>query len=71
MSKNLHAYLKLDLRNHPDQYAVLVDGKLVGAGTDLQALLRKARKRFPNKTPAIAKVPGSQTLILSFRVRRV
>ena len=63
VSKNLQAYLKLDLSRYADQYAVLVDGKLVGTGRDLPLLLRKTRKKHPNKTPAVAKVPGPQTLV--------
>ena len=69
MSKNLQAYLKLDLGRFPDQYAVLVNGKLVGTGRSLPPLLRLARRRHPGKVPFVAKVPGPQTLVLSPRVR--
>ncbi|MBI5244097.1 MAG: hypothetical protein HY922_10550 [Elusimicrobia bacterium] len=64
MSKNLQAYLKLNLERFPDQYVVLVDGKLIGAGASLEPLLRRARRKHPRKTPFVAKIPGPQTLIL-------
>ena len=64
VSKNLQAYLKLGLEGLAGRYAVFVDGKLIGTGANLQSLLRKARKMHPAKTPAVAKIPGPQTLVL-------
>lgn len=64
MSKNLQAYIGMRLRATGDEYAVLVDGKLIGTGADLRALLREARRKHPGKTPAVAKVCGPQTLVL-------
>lgn len=68
MTKNLQAYVKLALKESADKYAVLVDGKLIGTGTNLKALLRKAHKNHPGKIPAVGKVPGPTTLILRLRV---
>lgn len=65
MSENLSAYINLRLRPTADEYAVLVGGKLIGTGTDLRALLRQARRKHPGKTPAVAKICGPQTLVLS------
>ena len=62
--KNLQAYARLDLRKFADQYVVFVEGKLIGAGHDLDSLLRKAKKKYPSKIPAVAKVAGPQTLVL-------
>jgi hypothetical protein len=64
VSKNLQAYLKLKLKRAADQYAVLVDGKLVGTGRSLKPLLAKAKRRYPGKIPAVTRVPGPQTLVL-------
>lgn len=69
VSKNLQAYLKLRLPRVADQYAVLVDGKLIGTGPSLGPLLAKARRKHPRKVPAVAKVPGSQTLVLRLDIR--
>lgn len=70
MSKNLQAYLKLRFSRAADQYAVLVEGRLIGTGPSLEPLLAKARRRHPGKIPAVTKIPGPQTLVLVLDVRR-
>ena len=64
MSKNLEAYLKLNKARYRDQYVVLVDGKLVAKGKDIEKMLKGVQKSYPRKVPFVAKVPGDEVLVL-------
>ena len=64
MSKNFQTFLKLDLSKLTDQYVVLVDKKLVAKGKDIVSLLKVVRKKYPDKTPFIAKIPDKSALVL-------
>lgn len=64
MSKNLEAYLRLNKARYKDQYVVLVDGKLVAKGKDIEKILTRVHKSYPRKVPFVAKVPGNQVLVL-------
>ncbi len=64
MSRNLEAYLRLKKARYREQYLVLVDGKLVGKGKDIEKILRRVQKSYPRKVPFVAKVPGDEVLVL-------
>lgn len=64
MSKNLEGYLRLNKARYKNQYVVLVDGKLVGKGKDIERILRRVHKSYPRKVPFVAKVPGDEVLVL-------
>ena len=64
MSKNLEAYLRLNKTRYKDQYVVLVDGKLVARGKEIEKILKKVRKSYPRRVPFVAKVPGDEVLVL-------
>ena len=64
MSKNLEAYLRLNKARYKDQYVVLVDGKLVGKGKNIEKILKRVRKSFPKRVPFVAKVLGNEALVL-------
>lgn len=64
MTKNFQAFLKLDKSKLTNKYVVMVDSKVVETGKDIQALLKKARNKYPTKTPFVAKIPSRELLIL-------
>lgn len=64
MSKNLEAYLKLNKAKYKRQYVVLVDGKLVARGKDIEKILKKVHRTYPRKVPFVAKVPRDEVLVL-------
>lgn len=64
MSKNLQAYLRLNKSRYKDQYIVLVDGKLVARGKDIEKILKRVQKSYPRRVPFVAKVPGNEVLVL-------
>jgi len=64
MSKNLEVYLRLNKARYKHQYVVLVDGKLVAKGRDIEKILKRVHKAYPRKVPFVAKVPGDEVLVL-------
>lgn len=64
MSKNFQAYLKLKKRGLEDRYVVIVKGKVIGKGKDIEKILSIAKKRYPKEIPLIAKIPSEEVLVL-------
>jgi hypothetical protein len=64
MSKNFEAYLKLDDEKYLGKYIVMVDQKVVASGKDIVSLLKDTRRKFPRKTPFVAKIPEKSVLVL-------
>jgi len=64
MSKNFQAYLKLKKKGLEDKYVVIVKGKVVRKGKDIEKLLANVKKKFPKESPLVAKVPSEEVLIL-------
>lgn len=64
MSKNFQAFLKLEASKYLNQYIVMVDKKVVAHGKDIVSMLKSVRKRYPDKTPFIAKIPEKSLLVL-------
>ena len=63
-TKNYNAFIRLDTRKYTDQYVVMVDGKVVRSGKDIERLLKEVRKKYPSKLPFVAKVPKRGVLVL-------
>lgn len=57
MSINFQAFLKLDTSKYLDQYIVMIDKKVVTNGKDIVSMLKSVQKKYPHKTPFIAKIP--------------
>jgi len=64
MSKNFQAFLKLDKKGLENKYVVIVKGKVIGKGKDIEKLLSVTKKRFPKEIPLVAKIPSEEVLIL-------
>ena len=64
MSKDFEAYLKLDKKGLENKYVVIVDGKVVATGEDIETILNQVREKHPQKVPFVAKVPEERMLIL-------
>ena len=64
MTKNFQTFLKLDKTKFANQYVVIIDKKLVASGKDIVSMLKSARKKYPNKTPLVAKIPDESVLVL-------
>ena len=64
MTKNFQAFLKLDISKYLNQYIVMIDKKVVANGKDIVSMLKSVRKKYPHKTPFIAKIPEKSVLVL-------
>jgi len=64
MSVNFQAFLKLDAYKYLNQYIVMIDKKVVANGNDIVCMLKNIRKKYPHKTPFIAKIPEKSVLVL-------
>lgn len=64
MSKNFEAFLELDRKGLENQYIILVKGKVVAEGFDIEKMLARVRKKHPNATPFVAKIPDERMMVL-------
>lgn len=64
MSKNLKAFVALDKRGLANQYVVIVEGKVLGKGFDIEKMLKKARTKYPSAIPFVAKIPDERLMVL-------
>jgi hypothetical protein len=64
MSKNFEAFLKLDVKGLENHYIILVNGKMVAKGFDIEKMVARVRKKHPKATPFIAKIPDERVMIL-------
>lgn len=66
---NRECYQSLDPRTYAGKYVVITGGRLVGAGRNLGALLRRARKQSLKEIPFVARMRDPRRLCV-YRVRR-
>ena len=64
MTKNFEAYIGLDKTGLQNKYVVIVDGKIISKGEDIENMLEKARQEYSDKTPFVAKIPDERMLVL-------
>ena len=64
MSKDFDVYFKLDKKGLENKYVIIVKGKLVAKGKDIESMLDKVKRKYPKETPFVAKVPDERMLIL-------
>lgn len=64
MSENFQAFLKLDTSKYLNRYIVMIDKKVIANGKDIVSMLKSVRKKYPHKTPFIAKIPEKSVLVL-------
>jgi len=50
-------YLDADLDEYVGKWVVILNKKVVASGTDIKGMLEDAKRKYPNKTPFLAKVP--------------
>jgi hypothetical protein len=64
MTKDFEAYLRLDKTGLENKYVIIVNGKVVAKGENIESMLKKVRREHPHETPFVAKVPDERMLIL-------
>ncbi len=64
MGKNFDAYVELDKTGLENKYVVIVNGEVVAKGENIEEMLGRVRKEYPQQRPFVAKVPEEKMLIL-------
>ena len=64
MSENFETFVRLDKSELANQYVVIINKKVFATGQDIESMLKKVKKKYPGKTPFVAKVPDKELLVL-------
>ena len=67
MTKNFEAFLKLPVaeqEKYKGKYIVMIDGKIIAIGSEIDKIFPTVIKRYPKKIPFVAKIPISGAMIL-------
>ena len=64
MSKNYQAFLKLNEAPYRGKYIIIVDGRVVKSGKNVETIFKQVQKKYPRETPFIAKIPQAGVMIL-------
>jgi len=64
MKDNYSFFLSANLEKYLGQWVAIVDRKVVSSGVNAKKVLVAARRKFPSKTPLLAKVPTKEAMIL-------
>lgn len=65
-SKEFEFYVKADLSKYEGKYIAIVGDEVVASGSNAKDVLEEAKKKFPDKTPTLAKIPTQDTLIFTY-----
>ena len=63
-SKNYQWYVHANLRRYKGEWVAIASQKVVAHGSNAQKVLEIAQKKYPHETPALAKVPQEDVLVL-------
>lgn len=63
MTKDFEAYLKLDKKGLENNYVVIINGKVVAKGENIENMLDRVKREYPHEIPFVAKVPDERMLI--------
>ncbi|MBI2652453.1 hypothetical protein HYX00_03215 [Candidatus Woesearchaeota archaeon] len=66
-SKEFDFYVKADLSKYEGKYIAIVGNKVVSSGHNAKEVLEKARKKFLDKNPTLAKIPKEEALIFKMK----
>lgn len=67
MTKNFEEFLRLPAREqekYRGKYIVMIEGKIIASGSDIDNILPTVIKRYPKKIPFVAKIPVGGAMIL-------
>lgn len=64
MAVDLKWFSKHDFSEYRGKYVAIIDKKVVAYGKNAKKVWKDAKKKFPEKSPAIAKIPNKETYVL-------
>ena len=65
-SKEFEFYVKADLSEYAGKYVAIVEDRVVASGENAKEVMEEAKRKCPDQTPLLAKIPREETLILWF-----
>lgn len=65
MKKDIEWFAKADLSKYKGRYVAILDKKVIASGTNAKKVWEEARKKYPDRKSAIAKIPEDETFVLS------
>lgn len=68
-SKEFEFYLKADLSKYEGKYVAIIEDKVIASGDNAKEVLEEARRKIPDKTPTLAKIPTADIFIWSKTIR--
>jgi len=60
---NYEWFLKKDLKDYAGKWLAIIDKKVVASGKDVNQIINKVKKEYPNKKPLITKVKDKLTIL--------
>ena len=63
-SKDFDWFVNADLSRYRGEYVAIVDERVVTHGDNAKEVWRNAKRQYPDKSPALAKIPRDDILIL-------
>ncbi|MBI4226517.1 succinyl-CoA synthetase subunit alpha [Candidatus Roizmanbacteria bacterium] len=67
ISPEFDFFLHARLERYEGKYVAILGKKIVGSGLSAKEVWEKARKKYPESTPTIAKIPKQEVLILLWK----
>lgn len=63
-SRDFNWFVNAELSKYRGEYVAIVDEKVVTHGENAKEVWENAKKQYPDKIPALAKIPRDDILIL-------
>ena len=64
LRRNYSSFMRLNVKEYPNFWIALVDGKVIATGKTFKDAYLEAKKTAPKKRPLIAKIPDKKVMIL-------
>lgn len=61
--KDYQSFLNLDLSLYNGEWIAICENKVVSHGKNVKSVYYEAKKKYPGKIPALARVPGKEAWI--------
>lgn len=63
-TEEINWFSKADFNKYAGKYVAIIGKKVVAFGENAKKVWEEAKKKFPDKTPTLAKIPKEELLVL-------
>ena len=64
VSRDYEWFIRTDTSKYKGKYVIIRDQRVVYGGDNLKEMINKFKRKYPNETPIITKVPKDEVLVL-------